>query len=42
MKFYIPTEYNDILTNLYGDYMILPAEEARNNHGIYKYDFGKY
>ncbi|MBR5581627.1 MAG: LicD family protein [Treponema sp.] len=42
MKFYIPKAYDSILKNLYGDYMVLPPEEKRTNHGIYEYDFGIY
>lgn len=32
-KFHIPKEYNKILKQIYGDYMILPPKEERNAHG---------
>lgn len=41
-EFYIPSDYDSILTNLYGDYMMLPPPEKRCNHGIVEYDFGDY
>ncbi|MCQ2596876.1 MAG: LicD family protein [Treponema sp.] len=41
-EFYIPKMYDKVLTNLYGDYMKLPPEEKRVNHGIHAFDFGKY
>lgn len=40
--FYIPKDYNSILTRLYGDYMQLPSVEERQSHGICEYDFGNY
>lgn len=40
--FPIPKEYDSILTNLYGDYLKLPPENERFNHGIIEYDFGCY
>lgn len=42
-KFNVPSEYNKILENLYGDYNQLPPKEKqRSNHKIIKLDFGKY
>lgn len=41
-QFYIPRDYDIVLRNLYGDYMILPPEEKRQGHGILEYDFGTY
>lgn len=41
-NFYIPKDYNSILTKLYGDYMQLPSVEERQSHGICEYDFGNY
>lgn len=41
-QFYIPKDYDSVLTNLYGNYMQLPPPEKRLNHGIEYYDFGKY
>ena len=41
-EFYIPSDYDSILTNLYGDYMTLPPLEKRQNHVIVEYDFGNY
>ena len=37
-KFYcIPTNYNEYLSSLYGDYMQQPSERARKNHEILAY-----
>ena len=33
--FFISKDYDRYLTNLYGDYMVLPAEEKREHHVIY-------
>ena len=33
----VPTGYDRILTNLYGDYMQLPPESERVTHGIEAY-----
>lgn len=42
-KYKISKYYDDILTNLYGDYMKLPSESERiNKHEVTKLDFGKY
>lgn len=38
----VPKNYDKILTELYGDYMLLPPEEKRYNHPIDFIDFGKY
>ena len=38
----VPTNYDKILTELYGDYMELPPEEKRYNHPIDYIDFGEY
>ncbi|WP_406534311.1 phosphorylcholine transferase LicD [Methanobrevibacter sp.] len=38
----VPKNYDKILTELYGDYMVLPPEEKRYNHPIDFIDFGKY
>lgn len=35
-QFYIPSEYDHILTMLYGNYMQLPPEEDRIGHHFYK------
>ena len=35
-KFYIPREYHQILTKVYGDYMQLPPDEERIAHHFYK------
>ncbi len=35
-KFYIPARYNEILTQIYGDYMNLPKEKDRIPHHNYK------
>lgn len=38
--FPIPRNYDDVLSNLYGDYMSLPPEEDREpHHGVVKVDF---
>lgn len=37
-QFYIPKEYDSVLRNLYGDYMILPSQEKRQGHEILEYD----
>lgn len=41
-EFYIPSDYDSILTNLYGDYMTLPPLEKQQNHRIVEYDFSNY
>lgn len=38
----IPTEYDAILKNFYGDYMKLPPLEERNIHSYGEIDFGDY
>lgn len=39
--FYIPKKYNEYLTTAYGDYMVLPPKEQRENrHLIKEIDFG--
>ena len=38
----VPEKYDEILTNLYGDYMKLPPEEERYNHMAEYMDFGPY
>lgn len=40
--FPVPVQYHDVLTNLYGDYMTLPPEDKRQNHGLLHIDLGKY
>ncbi|MDR0980243.1 MAG: LicD family protein [Methanocalculaceae archaeon] len=40
--FPVPVKYHDVLTNLYGDYMTLPSEDKRQNHGLLEIDLGKY
>lgn len=40
--FYVPKEYEKILSNIYGDYMVLPPEDKRVTHSIVEYDFGQY
>lgn len=35
-KFYIPRQYDKILTDFYGDYMTLPPENERIGHHFYK------
>ena len=37
-----PINYDNILKNLYGDYMELPPKEKRYNHITEHLDFGKY
>lgn len=41
-SFYIPKQYDKVLSVFFGDYMKLPPESERQNHKIIKYDFGKY
>ena len=41
-KVNVPEKYDEILSNLYGDYMQLPPEEERYNHMAEHIDFGKY
>lgn len=41
-KVNVPEKYDEILTNLYGNYMQLPPEEERYNHMAEHIDFGKY
>lgn len=41
-SFYIPEDYDTILSNLYGNYMELPPPEKRLNHGIKEFNFGMY
>lgn len=41
-NFYIPKNYDSILTNLYGDYMVIPPVEKQKSHGIIYFDFGNY
>ena len=38
----VPENYDEILTNLYGDYMKLPPEDERYNHMVDYIDFGPY
>ena len=38
----VPSNYDNILTSLYGDYMKLPPEEDRYNHITENLDFGPY
>nr|WP_292741595.1 LicD family protein [Methanobrevibacter sp.] len=38
----VPSNYDEILTSLYGDYMQLPPEEDRYNHITETLDFGPY
>ncbi|WP_405306860.1 phosphorylcholine transferase LicD [Methanobrevibacter sp.] len=38
----VPSNYDNILTSLYGDYMKLPPEEDRYNHITENLDFGIY
>ena len=38
----VPKNYDEILKNLYGDYMELPPKEKRYNHPIDNLDFGSY
>ena len=38
----IPSNYDKILTKMYGDYMKLPPVEKRHNHPPYYLDFGTY
>lgn len=38
----VPKNYDEILTNLYGDYMQLPPEDKRYNHMVDHIDFGPY
>lgn len=38
----IPSNYHNILSNLYGDYMKIPKKEDQNTHNIVAVDFGKY
>ena len=33
-KLYMPKDYDQILRNMYGDYMQLPPEEKRKSHGF--------
>lgn len=40
--FPVPKGYDEVLTNLYGEYLVLPPKEKQQNHGIFDYDFGKY
>ncbi|MCZ0860124.1 LicD family protein [Methanocorpusculum sp. MG] len=40
--FPVPVKYHDVLTNLYGDYMTLPPEDKRQNHGLLEIDLGMY
>lgn len=40
--FYVPEDYDTILSNLYGNYMELPPPEKRLNHGIKEFNFGMY
>ena len=38
-KFHVTKDYDSYLSNLYGDYMQLPAENKREHHVIYKIKF---
>lgn len=40
IEVYIPSNYNKMLENEYGDYMKLPPVEKRRNHYPYQLDFG--
>ena len=40
--FYIPKDFDIILTKLYGNYMKIPPKEKQQNHGIINFDFGSY
>lgn len=40
--FPVPKEYHAYLTQVFGDYMILPPEEKRIQHAVIELDFGKY
>ncbi len=40
--YYIPIEYDKILSDVYGDYMTLPPPEERVTHNIVEFDFGPY
>ncbi|MBS4900205.1 MAG: LicD family protein [Clostridiales bacterium] len=43
VKAYIPANYQEYLSKLYGDdYMVLPPEEKRESHPIMRLDFGIY
>ena len=37
-----PSNYDNILKSIYGDYMKLPPKEDRYNHAPENLDFGKY
>ncbi len=41
-EYYIPVEYDRILTDTYGDYMTPPPQNERINHNIVEFDFGPY
>lgn len=41
-KFLGFANYNDYLSQIYGDYMVLPPEEKRHIHNLVIHDFGPY
>ena len=40
--FPVPKEYHTYLTQVFGDYMILPPEDKRVQHAVVELNFGKY
>ncbi|MCZ0862470.1 LicD family protein [Methanocorpusculum vombati] len=40
--FPVPVKYHNVLTNVYGDYLTLPPEDKRQNHGLLKIELGEY
>lgn len=38
---YIPNDFHDYLSNLYGDYMVMPPKENRESHFFVHIDFGE-
>lgn len=41
-EYFIPVEYDKMLSDAYGNYMELPPPEKRINHSIVDFDFGPY
>ncbi len=41
-EFRVPTDFDKVLSTLYGDYMMIPFVENRISHDIIKLDLGKY